>query len=54
MKFSSMPGTSRHHWGTDIDLNSVEPSYFLSGKGLLIYQWLSAHRNCAWQKRSSV
>ncbi|MFM7234309.1 MAG: M15 family metallopeptidase [Flavobacteriales bacterium] len=43
MKFSSMPGTSRHHWGTDIDLNSVEPSYFLSGKGLLIYQWLSAH-----------
>lgn len=43
LKFSSMPGTSRHHWGTDIDLNSLEPAYFKQGKGLLIYQWLSAH-----------
>ncbi len=43
MKFSSMPGTSRHHWGTDIDLNSLEPSYFKQGKGLLLYQWLSLH-----------
>ena len=43
LKFSSMPGTSRHHWGTDIDLNSLEPAYFTSGKGLIIYQWLFAH-----------
>ena len=43
LKFSSMPGTSRHHWGTDIDLNSLEPAYFTSGKGLIIYQWLCAH-----------
>jgi LAS superfamily LD-carboxypeptidase LdcB len=43
MKFSSMPGTSRHHWGTDIDLNSLEPAYFTQGKGLSIYQWLNAH-----------
>lgn len=43
MKFSSMPGTSRHHWGTDIDLNSLEPAYFTQGKGLLIYQWLTKH-----------
>ena len=43
LKFSSMPGTSRHHWGTDIDLNSLEPAYFTTGKGLTIYQWLSAH-----------
>jgi LAS superfamily LD-carboxypeptidase LdcB len=43
MKFSSMPGTSRHHWGTDIDMNSLEPAYFKQGKGLLIYQWLNAH-----------
>jgi LAS superfamily LD-carboxypeptidase LdcB len=43
LKFSSMPGTSRHHWGTDIDLNSLEPAYFTSGKGLKIYQWLCAH-----------
>jgi D-alanyl-D-alanine dipeptidase len=43
LKFSSMPGTSRHHWGTDIDLNSLEPAYFTTGKGLAIYQWLSTH-----------
>ncbi len=43
MKFSSMPGTSRHHWGTDIDMNSLEPAYFTQGKGLLIYQWLTKH-----------
>ena len=43
LKFSSMPGTSRHHWGTDIDLNSLEPAYFTTGKGLIIYQWLCAH-----------
>ena len=41
--FSSMPGTSRHHWGTDIDLNSLEDIYFQSGEGLKIYNWLKAH-----------
>lgn len=41
--YSSMPGTSRHHWGTDMDLNSLENSYFESGEGLKIYQWLLAH-----------
>jgi D-alanyl-D-alanine carboxypeptidase len=41
--YSSMPGTSRHHWGTDIDLNSLDNNYFLTGEGLKIYQWLSAH-----------
>jgi len=38
--YSSMPSTSRHHWGTDIDINSLEPSYFASGKGLKEYTWL--------------
>jgi LAS superfamily LD-carboxypeptidase LdcB len=38
-----MPGTSRHHWGTDIDLNSLESSYFKSGEGLKVYQWLAGH-----------
>jgi zinc D-Ala-D-Ala carboxypeptidase len=28
LRFSAMPGTSRHHWGTDIDLNSLVNSYF--------------------------
>lgn len=23
LRYSSMPGTSRHHWGTDMDLNSL-------------------------------
>lgn len=40
LQWSSMPGTSRHHWGTDFDLNSLEPAYFESGEGLRIYQWL--------------
>lgn len=41
LEFSSMPATSRHHWGTDIDLNSVEASYFESDKGKAEYQWLT-------------
>ena len=41
LEYSSMPGTSRHHWGTDIDLNAFENSYFESGEGLKIYIWLT-------------
>lgn len=41
--YSSMPATSRHHWGTDMDLNSLDNSYFESGVGLKIYQWLTTH-----------
>lgn len=41
--YSSMPGTSRHHWGTDIDMNSLENSYFASGEGLNVYEWLTAN-----------
>ncbi|HAJ99370.1 MAG TPA: hypothetical protein DCM62_05030, partial [Bacteroidales bacterium] len=33
-------GTSRHHWGTDIDINSVEPAYFATDKGKREYRWL--------------
>lgn len=43
LRFSSMPGTSRHHWGTDIDLNNLNNSYFESGQGKKIYDWLTAH-----------
>lgn len=43
LKYSSMPGTSRHHWGTDVDFNSVELAYFTSGTGLKLYNWLMAH-----------
>ncbi|MEM9545022.1 MAG: M15 family metallopeptidase [Bacteroidota bacterium] len=41
LEYSSMPGTSRHHWGTDIDLNSFSNAYFEKGEGKLIYDWLS-------------
>ena len=43
LRYSSMPGTSRHHWGTDIDLNSFENSWFAEGEGLDIYNWLTEH-----------
>jgi LAS superfamily LD-carboxypeptidase LdcB len=45
LEYSSMPSSSRHHWGTDIDLNSLNNSYFNSGKGLAEYNWLSTHAN---------
>lgn len=40
LRLSSFPGTSRHHWGTDIDFNSVATSYWQSGEGQRAYQWL--------------
>jgi zinc D-Ala-D-Ala carboxypeptidase len=40
LKYSSMPGTSRHHWGTDVDLNSMDPKYFDTDAGKKIYNWL--------------
>ena len=41
LKYSSMPSTSRHHWGTEVDINNLEPSYFESGIGKKEYEWLS-------------
>jgi len=41
--YSSMPGTSRHHWGTDIDLNDLSNAYFTHGNGLKEYEWLKTH-----------
>lgn len=43
LEFSSMPGTSRHHWGTDFDLNSLNNSYFNTRDGRRIYDWLTQH-----------
>lgn len=43
LRYSSMPGTSRHHWGTDMDLNAFTNSYFEKGEGKKIYDWLTAH-----------
>ena len=41
LRYSSMPGSSRHHWGTDIDLNSFNNGWFSQGKGLQLYTWLT-------------
>ena len=40
LKYSSMPGTSRHHWGTDVDINSLELAYWESEEGVKVYNWL--------------
>ena len=45
LEYSSMPSTSRHHWGTDIDLNSFTNSYFEKGLGKNEYEWLLKHAN---------
>lgn len=42
MTYSSMPGTSRHHWGTDLDLNSLSPRWFVdTAEGRRVYEWLT-------------
>ena len=43
LEYSSMPGTSRHHWGTDIDLNAFNNEYFEKGEGKRMYDWLVAN-----------
>lgn len=43
LRYSSMPGTSRHHWGTDVDLNAFTNKYFEEGEGKRIYDWLLSH-----------
>lgn len=40
LEFTSMPSASRHHWGTDFDLNDVNPSYWSTAKGQREYIWL--------------
>lgn len=41
LKFSAMPGTSRHHWGTEVDLNSDTEEYFETKEGMAVYEWLN-------------
>ncbi len=43
LTYSSMPATSRHHWGTDFDINSVDPKFFTTRDGKRDYEWLVAH-----------
>ncbi|MEM8900149.1 MAG: M15 family metallopeptidase [Bacteroidota bacterium] len=43
LRYSSMPGTSRHHWGTDMDFNALSNGYFEKGEGAKVYEWLQTH-----------
>lgn len=43
LEYSSMPGSSRHHWGTDIDLNDLDNYTFEHGQGKVLYAWLKKH-----------
>lgn len=40
LEYSSAPGTSRHHWGTDVDLNCVSMSYWETEEGRTVLHWL--------------
>lgn len=44
LEYSAMPGASRHHWGTDVDLNDLNnPSFEKNGRFEKAYAWLSVH-----------
>lgn len=43
LQYSSMPGTSRHHWGTDIDLCSTENEDWDSPELQKALKWLKSH-----------
>ncbi len=40
LEYTAPPGFSRHHWGTDLDLNSVEEEYFETEEGIKVFSWL--------------
>lgn len=47
LRYSSMPGTSRHHWGTDMDLHETKlpgtplnNETFQKGRGKNFFDWL--------------
>jgi LAS superfamily LD-carboxypeptidase LdcB len=46
LEYSAAPGTSRHHWGTEIDINAATPEYFETKQGEKVYDWLLKN---AWE-----
>ncbi len=46
LKYNSMCGTSRHHWGTELDFNSPKLEYWNTEAGKKTYKWLceNAHK----------
>lgn len=43
LEYSAVPGISRHHWGTDIDINNADLPYFETDEGIKVYNWLTAN-----------
>ncbi|MCU0348048.1 MAG: M15 family metallopeptidase [Saprospiraceae bacterium] len=43
LEYSSMPGSSRHHWGTDVDINDLDNYTFEQGPGKKVYAWMVKH-----------
>ncbi|MBI3395339.1 MAG: M15 family metallopeptidase [Spirochaetia bacterium] len=43
LEYSSMPGTSRHHWGTDFDMNELYNDYYKTGSGKILYDWMQTN-----------
>ena len=44
LEYSAMPGVSRHHWGTDVDLNDLNNTAFEgNGAHKKVHEWLSNH-----------
>ncbi len=41
LSYSSMPGTSRHHWGSDLDINVLQNDYYRNGGGRELYIWMN-------------
>jgi hypothetical protein len=48
LKYSSLPGASRHHWATEVDFNSTDVADWLPGKRLApLGTWLDANASKA-------
>ncbi len=47
-EYSAIPGLSRHHWGTEVDINSVDPAEWQQGCvgnacQVAVYEWLKTN-----------
>ena len=41
LEYVAPPGTSRHHWGTEIDINGVSQNFYETAQGEKVYAWLT-------------
>lgn len=55
LRYNSMCGTSRHHWGTELDFNSPKLTYWNTPDGKRTYKWLceNAHKFGFYQPYSA-